>query len=327
MEYAISRSLGDTSNEEIAKRCQTAPCLSNEVCSTKVVQLLPDIAVKFGLGVHQDEATSQDYAFRHIDRNILRVPRVYRFFTHGEFAGMPYGYIVMEFIGGVTLERCNIELDLVERTINAIDHLSKLPIPSGQGPGPVYGGMPRGCLWSEHGAGCSFKSMQDMETWLNLRLDLSRRKLPSELPRFSLSKELVFSHMDIARRNIIITEEKDMCLIDWAHAGFYPGSFQRYCLEWCSVDDDSFIRSLLERLPGSYKNGEEHLLSEVVRINCMYPPPFLKRLQAMPSYHSTSTQTDAGHKNLDSSCDTITKSSNETRPLPNAPSFRTSMAN
>ncbi|KAF1962871.1 hypothetical protein CC80DRAFT_434155 [Byssothecium circinans] len=269
MEYLFSDSLGDISNEDIVARCQSGLRLSSDTNSAKVVKILPDIAVKFGIGIRQNEATTLDYVRRHISKDILRVPRIYRFFTHGEFLGMPFGYIVMEFIGGVTLEECNIGPDLIKRIINALNHLSTIPIPPSQGPGPVYGGIPQGCLWSEYGAGTPFTTLQDMETWLNQRLDLSRR----QLPRFALgSTELSFSHMDIARRNIILTEEDEICFVDWAHAGFYPAYFQRFCIEWCSVDDASFIRSLLHELPGSYSNGEEYLLGEVLRINSMYPP-------------------------------------------------------
>ena len=182
------------------------------------------------------------------------------------------GYIVMEFIGGVILEECNIGPDLIKRIVHALTHLSTIPMPPSQGPGPVYGGISRGCLWTEYGAGVPFTSLQDMETWLNQRLDLSRH----QLPRFALgSTELLFCHMDVARRNIILTADNELCFVDWAYAGFYPGYFQRFCIEWCSIDDASFSRSLLDELPGSYCNGEEYLLGEVLRINSMYPPPTL----------------------------------------------------
>src|SRR5262245_345440 len=129
MEYTFSSSLGDISNEDIVARCQRATCLSSDTNSTKVVKILPDIAVKFGIGVRQNEATTLDYVSRHAIRNILRVPRVYRFFTHGEFVGMPFGYIVMEFVGGVTLEACSIGSELIKRIVNALNHLSTLPMP------------------------------------------------------------------------------------------------------------------------------------------------------------------------------------------------------
>jgi hypothetical protein len=276
MEYLSSKSIADTSNEDIVARCQNGLRLSSDTNSAKVVKILPDIAVKFGVGIGQNEATTLDYVCRHISRDSLRVPQIYRFFTHGEHLGMPVGYIVMEFIAGVTLEECDIGPDLIKRIVNALDHLSTIPMPPSQGPGPVYGGIPRGCLWSEYGAGEPFTSLQDMESWLNQRLDLSRR----QLPQFALgSTKLFFSHMDIARRNIILTAEDELCFVDWAYAGFYPGCFQRFCIEWCSVDDASFIRDLLQELPGSYSNGEEYLLGEVCRINSMYPPPAISHVR------------------------------------------------
>lgn len=274
MEYIPLNTLRDTSNSEIVALCLRAPCLSSDSNSTKVVKITPDIVVKFGIGVHQSEATTLNYVICHVDRSILRVPRVYRFFTHGDFAGMPLGYIVMEFVGGATLEACNITSELIKRIVTAINHISTLPMPQLQGPGPVYGGIPQGCLWTEYGAGTTFTSSRDMENWLNQRLDLSR----NQTSRFSLSSEsLVFSHMDIAKRNIILTETNEIVLIDWAHAGFYPAYFQRFCIEWCSVDDASFTKSLLHHLPGSYSNNEQYLLGEVLRINAMYHPSDLSR--------------------------------------------------
>jgi hypothetical protein len=275
MEYTYSSSLSDLSNEDIVTHSWDAPCLSSDANSTKVVQILPDIVVKFGIGVRQNEATTQDFVFRHIDREILRVPGVYRFFTHGDFAGMPYGYIVMEHIAGSTLKKGRVGPDLIKRIINALNHLATLPMPASHGPGPVYGGIAQGSLWSEYGAGTSFTSMQGMETWLNQRLDLSSGKLP----RFSLgSTKLQLCHMDVVRRNIILTDKDEICFIDWAHAGFYPGYFQRFCTEWCSVEDDtSFTRDILDQLPGQYNNGVEYLLGAVIRINSMYPPPGIER--------------------------------------------------
>lgn len=275
MEYTYLSSLSGISNEDLVARSRDAPCLSSDANSTKVVQILPDIVVKFGIGVRQNEATTQDFVFRRMDRKILRVPEVYRFFTHGEFAGMQFGYIVMEHIAGSTLKKGSVGPDLIRRVIKALDHLATLPMPRSHGPGPVCGGIAQGGLWSEYGAGTSFTSMQDMETWLNKRLDLSSRKLP----RFSLgSTKLLLCHMDVVRRNIILTEKDEICFIDWAQAGFYPGYFQRFCTEWCSVEDDrSFTRDILGQLPG-YNNGVEYLLGEVLRINSMYPPPGIERV-------------------------------------------------
>lgn len=152
MDYALPRALENVSNEAIATLCQSAVSLSSDTNSTRVVKILPGIVVKYGVGVRQNEATTLEYVYRHVNGNILRVPQVYRFFTHGELVGMPLGYIVMEFIGGITLEGCPMSLELIKRVANALSHLPRLPMPPFQVPGPVYGGIPQGCLWSEYGA-------------------------------------------------------------------------------------------------------------------------------------------------------------------------------
>lgn len=79
--------------------------------------------------------------------------------------------------------------------------------------------------------------------------------------------------MDVARRNIILTDSDEICFIDWAYAGFYAEYFQRFCIEWCMVDDESYIRDLLHHLPGPYINGEECQLGAVLNVNSRFLPP------------------------------------------------------
>lgn len=142
------------------------PRLCNGINSTKAVKILPDVAVKFGIGIYQSEATTIDYVFRHSDKTVLRVPQVYRFFTHGELVDMPFGYIVMEYISGTTLESHSAGPELIKRMVKAIDHLTAFPVTPCQAPGPVDGAIAQGCLWSGYRAGTPFKSMQDMKTGL-----------------------------------------------------------------------------------------------------------------------------------------------------------------
>jgi hypothetical protein len=274
MDYAYPSSLASITNEAITDLCQDGTLLSAELNSTKVVLVLPDIVVKFGIGVHQQEATTLDYAYHHANSTAIRVPQVFRFFTNGKFAGLPFGYIVMEHITGVNLEQIATDQrpDLITRVANAMNHLSQIPIPPQQTPGPVDGGAPRGYLWTDYGACASFGSLRQMEDWLNRRLDLSAH----QLPRLDLSfTTLAFSHMDIARRNIILTTDDEICFVDWAFAGFYPPFFQRFCLEWCSSDSTSFVRSLLDQLPDIGGGDQDLLLGEILRINSMYLPPAL----------------------------------------------------
>ena len=134
----------------------------------------------------------------------------------------------------------------------------------------MYGEIAQGCLWTEYGAGTPLKSLRHMENWLNQRLGLSSLQLSQISPE---PIKLSFSHMDIARRNVILTDENETCSISWVYAEFYPRYFQKFCIEWCLVDDDCYIRGLLHYLPGSYSNNEYHRLGEVLRVNSTYPPP------------------------------------------------------
>lgn len=48
-----------------------------------VVRISEQVVIKFGPGVSKDEAMNQQRAYGLLDHDIVRVPRVYRFFTDG----------------------------------------------------------------------------------------------------------------------------------------------------------------------------------------------------------------------------------------------------
>lgn len=45
----------------------------------RVVRISDKVAVKYGYGVMPGEAATQHYAYQHLDRRSVRIPRVYRF--------------------------------------------------------------------------------------------------------------------------------------------------------------------------------------------------------------------------------------------------------
>jgi len=72
-------------DDDIVHLCQhyrvlQLPLLSHELSGRRVVRLSDGIIVKFGLGVTQQEASAQQLASKHVDRDVLRIPQVYRFF-------------------------------------------------------------------------------------------------------------------------------------------------------------------------------------------------------------------------------------------------------
>ncbi|KAI9732289.1 MAG: hypothetical protein M1818_007609 [Claussenomyces sp. TS43310] len=117
------------------------------------------MAVKFGPDVTKAEADMQAYAWTHLDHNIIRVPKVYRFFSSAQQDGREIGYLVMEFIEGSSREayHCN---NIINRLVRAILQISEIPIP----PGPIGGKQePRGYLWGDDGASRAFASSLDIE--------------------------------------------------------------------------------------------------------------------------------------------------------------------
>ncbi|KAJ5477638.1 hypothetical protein N7530_003147 [Penicillium desertorum] len=65
-----------------------------------VVKTSNDTVIKLGPGVTEDEANNQRKVYGLIDHDIVRVPRVHRFFTDE----LGRGYIVMEYIEGCVMD-------------------------------------------------------------------------------------------------------------------------------------------------------------------------------------------------------------------------------
>jgi hypothetical protein len=93
----------DLCDSEIVQHCAD-PHRQLVGASKKVVRLSDDTVVKFGWNVTAEEASNQRRAFELLDRNIVRVPQVYRYFSQNNGQGWPKsGYIVMEYIRGKVL--------------------------------------------------------------------------------------------------------------------------------------------------------------------------------------------------------------------------------
>ncbi|PVH92352.1 hypothetical protein DM02DRAFT_620000, partial [Periconia macrospinosa] len=88
--------------EEIVCLCARSTSARNVIHELEgghsVVRISKDAVVKCGFGITKEEADNQAQAYSLINQAIIRVPRVYRFFTHKGI-----GYIVMEFVDGESL--------------------------------------------------------------------------------------------------------------------------------------------------------------------------------------------------------------------------------
>ena len=228
----------DLSDSEIIERCfnPNRQVIGGLMYGNRVVKLSEEIVVKFGRGVTAEEADNQRRVTELLDRNIVRIPQVYRFFTR-LVKGAPRGFLVMEYIHGHFSESPN------SRQINQLAQiLSYFASIHGEHPGPLQRGVSRGLLWEENGKP-AFESIQQMERWLNFRLpDVEAKKLALE------KYPLVLCHLDLAPRNILWLDDGSVCLLDWASAGFYPRFFEVSLLKLMEYTHGDYETTLITRM-------------------------------------------------------------------------------
>lgn len=246
------------SDFDIVQICQNRPSFAGTPHGNRLVKISKDVVVKFGIGVRKQEAENQIYARHYVDSAILYIPQVFRFFevAYPEFT---MGYLVLERIVGSNLQDLDLSSrpDVAKRTIKAMRHLRTIPVPRSQGPGPVGGASAQGYLWSDDGAGNTFQSVEDMENWMNTRLDIVNQ------PHMSLRQyELGMCHMDLVRRNVFLLPNSTICFVYWAFAGFFPSIFEIYTFRELRALDELWFDQLLGQLPKP-NNDDEQILNQL----------------------------------------------------------------
>lgn len=120
--------------------------------------------------------------------------------------------------------------------------------------GPVSGNEWEGLLWDDAPAQ-RLKSKADLENFVNSRLIGISKKFQI------LDCDLSFTHLDAAPRNIKITENGVVYLLDWASAGYFPRFFEVSALHLNTGEngcDGCFGRTLAESLEARQNlNGAE----------------------------------------------------------------------
>ena len=224
------------SHEEISSRCYNSNLIITGCPESRWFARLSDnIIVKCGWSVTAEEASNQELAFKFSYPKELSVPKIYRYFRVGRV-----GFIVMEYIRGVSLENVNLveHEGLVSRLAQALCNLfNRIPCES---VGPANGGIPRGYLFSEDGALEPINTISMLNSWLNKRFRLKRDEAGF---RFELP-DCVFCHLDLARRNILLREDGTFTLLDWEHGGSYPRVFELYCIYYNGIKDFNFCEEL-----------------------------------------------------------------------------------
>lgn len=103
---------------------------------------------------------SNRLAYELVDRRIVRIPRVYAFFTDDQGCG----YLVMEFIDGRIIDPLE-EPGAIKKVADMLDYFATF---RGTVPGSLSRGPCRGLLFPET-EDLIFNSTDEMEKWFNSR--------------------------------------------------------------------------------------------------------------------------------------------------------------
>lgn len=133
-------------------------------------------------------------------------------------------------------------------------------------------------MWPAGGLWRTFYTVGDMKTWLNDQLSLTHPNAFLELE----TPELAFRHMDINTRNLMLTTNNEICVLDWQFAGNFPSVFELLHLKVCEAEDRIFFGALLEEIPETSEELETcryKFLCQIMSNNIQYgtkrvvPPP------------------------------------------------------
>lgn len=215
----------------------------------KVVKISDQIAVKYG-GVQASEAATQEFAFNDVDRNLVHVPKVYRYIVSHR-SPHPTGYLFVEYVQGQNLTDVDLDIhpDIPSRVAKILAHLGQItgPVPI---PGPIGSGEPQGYIYGDDGSMTTFASIADLNAYMNKRLDrrnefLNRRLLLDCNDSIDLTPyPLVLCHGDICRRNMILESDGSLCLVDWGFSGLYPRFFELASISCVLPYDAAFEKPL-----------------------------------------------------------------------------------
>lgn len=94
----------------------------------------------------------------------------------------------------------------------------------------------------------------------------NKRQLKNKSHLSLTAYPLVFCHLDIAPQNILVLEDRPLCLIDWNSAGFYPRLFERVALEINIRDGNNWNAKLVRIL--SELDGDETQQAQLLKQAC-----------------------------------------------------------
>ncbi|KAJ3845893.1 hypothetical protein EV368DRAFT_70350, partial [Lentinula lateritia] len=148
-------------------------------------------------------------------------------------------FIVQQFIPGQVLSlvwptmsrwrrfRVALTLRYYVHELRALSH--RIGPPSYPGPLSEHGPqICHGRLFTTSGDCGPFKSYLEMSRWYQNRLLVLQRfgKADADVVQFDDTEPLVFTHFDIRMDNVMVGDDGQLWLIDWAESGWYPRWFE-----------------------------------------------------------------------------------------------------
>jgi serine/threonine protein kinase len=254
--------------ETVVTLCLHSPqstCLWDVPGGNRVIRIPnSNLVVKFGRGVTQAEAQTQEEVSKIIDSSIIHVPQVHSFYHDGD---QNIGYLIMEFVEGEPIDvGCTEQVEGLQKTL---DHLSSLKRAF---PGTLHSGELQGILW-EDDAPSTHNTSEGLADWINKWQD-DKVILDGE--------DFVLCHLDTALQNMLWLPSGKICLLDWGSAGYYPRYFELAAHQKKGRPDEIIENMLMSpRKPFSYtevrhKNALIRACSRAMRSAKPGRPPALE---------------------------------------------------
>ncbi|KAL5513675.1 hypothetical protein ACEPAH_4074 [Sanghuangporus vaninii] len=202
---------------------------SNRGCVAKIAS---DVVAKYSFtsGIH--ELLSAELVRRHTSVPVPMHERVFRY-RHEVYVVQQYipGRVLLDVwsqLGWWTRLRVLVTLRFYIRELRSLS--SRAGAPPFPGP-PSDDGTPQRCtgrLFTEDGHSGPFHSYREMSKWYQKQLLFMQRqwKVGLDSVQFDDSAPLVFTHMDLHPRNIILGDDGQLWIVDWNDAGWYPSWFE-----------------------------------------------------------------------------------------------------